>query len=78
MCSCCGNIKQDLKLKDRIYICEKCGMKKDRDVNAAININNYFAVSSIVNACGELNKPCDENQKELNETRNKQQINTTV
>jgi putative transposase len=78
MCSCCGNIKQDLKLKDRVYICEKCGMKKDRDVNAAININNYFAVSSTVNACGELNKPYGENQKELNEARNKQQTNTTV
>ena len=25
MCSCCGNIKKDLKLSDRKYICEECG-----------------------------------------------------
>jgi len=38
MCSCCGNIKTDLKLKDRIYNCEVCGLSIDRDVNAAINL----------------------------------------
>jgi len=36
-CSCCGQIKADLKLTDRIYICS-CGNLMDRDVNAAINI----------------------------------------
>ena len=36
-CSCCGEIKEDLKLSDRIYICG-CGNVMDRDVNAAINI----------------------------------------
>ena len=36
-CSCCGEIKEDLKLSDRIFICE-CGNVLDRDVNAAINI----------------------------------------
>ena len=40
-CSCCGNIKNDLKLKDRIYKCEKCGITIDRDINAAINLRNY-------------------------------------
>lgn len=38
MCSCCGNIKQDLKLSDREYICENCGLVIDRDENAALNI----------------------------------------
>ena len=37
-CSCCGNIKHDLKLSDREYICENCGLVIDRDENAAINI----------------------------------------
>ena len=41
MCSQCGNIKQDLKLSDRIYICD-CRNKIDRDLNAAINIRNYY------------------------------------
>lgn len=40
-CSCCGNYKKDLKLKDRIYICDECGLKIDRDINAAINLANY-------------------------------------
>jgi putative transposase len=39
-CSCCGQIKSDLKLKDRIFICE-CGFKMDRDLNASINLANY-------------------------------------
>lgn len=37
-CSCCGNIKKELKLSDRIYKCEKCGLIMDRDLNAAKNI----------------------------------------
>ena len=40
-CSCCGNIKNDLKLKDRIYKCDKCGLVIDRDKNASINLGNY-------------------------------------
>ena len=37
-CSCCGSIKKDLKLKDRIYKCCNCGLKIDRDYNASINL----------------------------------------
>ena len=40
-CSCCGNIKKDLKLSDRTYICDKCGLIIDRDLNASINLANY-------------------------------------
>ena len=40
-CSCCGNYKKDLKLKNRTYVCDECGLKIDRDVNAAINLANY-------------------------------------
>ena len=40
-CSCCGNVKKNLKLSDRIYICDKCGLVIDRDLNAAINLMNY-------------------------------------
>lgn len=39
-CSCCGNIKKDLKLKDRVYNCE-CGFSIDRDLNASINLSKY-------------------------------------
>ena len=37
-CSCCGNIKKDLKLNDRIYKCGNCGLEIDRDYNASINL----------------------------------------
>lgn len=37
-CSHCGHIKKDLKLSDRLYICNKCGHMMDRDINASINL----------------------------------------
>ena len=37
-CSCCGGIKKDLKLNDRIYKCCNCGLEIDRDYNASINL----------------------------------------
>ncbi len=40
MCSCCGSIKKDLKLSDRVYKC-KCGFICDRDKNATYNLANY-------------------------------------
>ena len=40
-CSCCGHIKEDLQLSDRIYKCEKCGNVMDRDYNASLNIKEY-------------------------------------
>lgn len=43
-CSCCGNIKKDLKLSDRTYICSECGLVIDRDFNASINLANYQSV----------------------------------
>ncbi|WP_297214984.1 transposase [Thermoplasma sp.] len=38
ICSRCGNIKHDLKLSDRIYHCDVCGLTIDRDHNASKNI----------------------------------------
>jgi putative transposase len=42
-CSRCGEIKKDLKLKDRVFICPKCGFTLDRDKNASINLAGYVA-----------------------------------
>lgn len=39
-CSKCGSVKKDLKLSDRAYICQECGLKIDRDLNAAINLKH--------------------------------------
>ena len=41
MCSCCGHIKKNLKLSDRVYACPECGLEIDRDLNASINLANY-------------------------------------
>lgn len=41
MCSGCGNIKRNLKLSDRIYHCDCCGLTIDRDYNASLNLANY-------------------------------------
>ena len=40
LCNCCGKIKKDLKLSDRIYKCE-CGNIIDRDYQAALNLKRY-------------------------------------
>ena len=41
ICSNCGNKKDDLKLSDRVYNCESCGISLDRDLNASFNIRDY-------------------------------------
>lgn len=40
LCSCCGHVKTDLKLSDRIYKCE-CGNTIDRDFQASLNLKAY-------------------------------------
>ena len=40
LCSECGYKKTDLTLKDREWTCPSCGKHHDRDLNAAINIEN--------------------------------------
>ena len=40
-CSSCGNVKTNLTLAERSYVCAACGLVIDRDVNAAINLARY-------------------------------------
>lgn len=40
LCSTCGHKNDKLKLKDRHWTCENCNTKHNRDINAAINIEN--------------------------------------
>ena len=39
ICHCCGAIKKDLKLSDRIFKCG-CGYMEDRDFNASLNLRD--------------------------------------
>ncbi|HEY5563285.1 MAG TPA: transposase, partial [Clostridiaceae bacterium] len=38
ICSNCKNKKDTLKLSDRVYKCDYCGLSIDRDYNASLNI----------------------------------------
>ena len=51
-CSSCGKFKENLKLSDREYECD-CGLKINRDLNAAINLENYTVSSTEINAFGD-------------------------
>ena len=65
-CSCCGWIKKDLTLGDRIFHCGSCGFELDRDTNAAMNLLNEWkrtaATAGI--ACGEDVRPKSSNGTE--------------
>ena len=47
LCSCCGNIKKDLKLSDRVYRCSECGNEIDRDYQASLNLAEYGRKSMV-------------------------------
>lgn len=47
-CSCCGNIKSDLKLSDRTYHCEACSHTMDRDLNASINLEKLNQIPQVL------------------------------
>lgn len=40
-CSCCGFVKKSLKLSERVFRCESCGLEIDRDFNASLNLAHY-------------------------------------
>ena len=41
ICSCCGHKKTELKLSERTFKCDNCGLEIDRDLNAAKNLAAY-------------------------------------
>jgi putative transposase len=44
-CSHCGQIKPGMGLDERQYQCESCGLVLDRDLNAALNLEQLLQVS---------------------------------
>ncbi len=45
LCSNCGH-RQKMPLSVRVYSCPECGMKKDRDLNASLNLQ-YIVAGSV-------------------------------
>lgn len=61
MCSNCGVVKTKLTLSERTYVCECCGLRLDRDLNAARNLADLArtgGVGASTESCaGTVNKP---------------------
>lgn len=56
-CSNCGQIKDAMPLSERVFRCD-CGTEIDRDLNAAINLVNWYTASSAeIYACGDRVRP---------------------
>jgi len=53
-CHACGHVLDSLPLDVRQWTCPECGVRHDRDINAAKNI---LAVGRTVYACGEAVRP---------------------
>jgi IS605 OrfB family transposase len=54
MCSRCGNVKENIKLTERTYRCDKCGLEIDRDLNASHNLMTVAAgLTETLNTCGD-------------------------
>jgi putative transposase len=55
-CSCCLHAQAHMPLDIRTWICDQCGTRHDRDINAAINIRNeaqrMIAAGMVVTANG--------------------------
>ena len=70
-CSCCGSVKTELALSQRIFRCDECGLEADRDKNASMNLEQYpdiLAASSAVSTCG----------KERSGTRHKSRVKRSL
>lgn len=52
MCTACGRRKPNLTLADRIFECDGCGMRIDRDLGAAINLARLGVPTPVVGEQG--------------------------
>ena len=54
-CHECGSRNEHLQLSDREWVCPTCGHVIDRDLNAALNLRDYFfkvVLESLYNTVG--------------------------
>jgi putative transposase len=65
-CSGCGVVKAKLRLSERTFTCDSCGMSIDRDYNAACNLANLVeaAGGTSSQSCGAtVNEPAGNPRK---------------
>jgi len=62
-CCRCKTINDSITLSDRIFKCGRCGLKIDRELNAAINLKSTVS-STGFQACGEKGAGLDESLSE--------------
>jgi putative transposase len=63
-CSACGVVKTELRLSERVYRCEACGLVCDRDLNAARNLAALVQRETSSPSCGAtLNEPAGNPRK---------------
>jgi putative transposase len=76
-CSGCGWADEDLTLSDRTFQCEQCGLVLDRDLNAAINLEQLAgSLSDSQNACGAAGSGTKRTPR-VHLAAVKQELNTT-
>jgi putative transposase len=58
-CSRCGTVRDGLRLEERVFGCVACGLRIDRDLNAAINLAGW-ARPDVAPSAGETENACGE------------------
>lgn len=51
-CSGCGHVKSELTLDERTYVCSECWLNIDRDLNAAINLREWYIAFNTASSAG--------------------------
>ena len=57
-CSGCGQIRDHLRLAERVFHCPGCGLQIDRDLNAAINLAGWGHPSHVAGSAPETENAC--------------------
>lgn len=51
-CSGCGHVRKEQTLDERTYVCSSCGLSIDRDLNAAINLRDWYRSQNTASSAG--------------------------
>jgi transposase len=70
-----GWVKKDLTLKDRVFICENCGIVIDRDYNASLNIHSVGVNAELNRAWRDSKSNLLVNPDEVLKNKNEHFIN---